>query len=97
MARWLSRREQHGWSWVEVSRRSGHPAWKLRWWQRRLERHPAPRTDGRSFVAVEIREPSRRAASSIAITTPSGFRLEVASDIDAEQLRRVVAALERRC
>ncbi|MEO5617781.1 MAG: hypothetical protein ABIS67_08415 [Candidatus Eisenbacteria bacterium] len=42
MARWLARREEHGWSWVELSRRSGHPAWKLRWWQGRLERNPVP-------------------------------------------------------
>ena len=97
MARWLARRNEHGWSWVELSRRSGHPAWKLRWWQGRLERNPVQQLPARAFVAVEISRPERPSTGAVTITTPSGYRIEVASDINGEQLRRVVEALEQRC
>ena len=97
MARWLAQRNEHGWSWVELSRRSGHPAWKLRWWQGRLERNPLPQEPARAFVAVELAGRDRGHTSAITITTPAGYRIEVASDIATEQLRRVVDALERRC
>ena len=97
MRRWLARRWREGWSWAELSRQSGHPVWRLRYWQRRLERPGATaRRRGPAFVAVEVTEPVRR-GGSIAITTPTGYRLEVAGDVDAEQLCRVVEALERRC
>lgn len=97
MARWLAQRKEHGWSWVELSRRSGHPAWKLRWWQGRLERNPLPQEPARTFIAVELAGRERSNLDAITITTPAGYRIEVASDIAAEQLRRVVDALERRC
>ena len=101
MTRWLTRRERHGWSWAELCRRSGHPVWRLRYWQRRLEGTPAlqPKRDS-AFVAVEIAEPVRTGRSGdgvIEITTPSGYRVMVAHDFDAEHLRRVVQALESRC
>jgi hypothetical protein len=65
MARWLARRERHGWSWLELSARSGHPVWRLRYWQRRLEGTPAPRPKGdRGFVTVEVTEPELASASS---------------------------------
>ena len=101
MARWLTRRERHGWSWTELSERSGHPAWKLRYWQRRLggTAVPRPRRD-RAFVAVEITEPvpfARPSAGVLEITTPSGYRVTVGRDFDTEHLRRVVQALESRC
>ena len=97
MARWLTQRNEHGWSWVELSRRSGHPTWKLRWWQDRLERNPAPLEPTRAFVAVELAGRERSNVGAITITTPAGYRIEVASDINAEQLRRVVEALVKRC
>ena len=28
MAFWLSRRARHGWSWADLSRRSGQPVWR---------------------------------------------------------------------
>jgi hypothetical protein len=98
MARWLARRERQGWSWTELSQRSGHPTWKLRWWQKRFERMPvAPGTRERGFVVVEVAEPVRNAGGSIEITTPSGYRVQVARGFDAEHLRRVLQALERGC
>jgi len=97
MARWLSRRERQGWSWAELSQRSGPPTWKLRWWHKRLERIPvAPGTRERGFVAIEVAEPAP-GAGTIEITTPSGYRLQVPRDFDADHLRRVVEALEHRC
>jgi hypothetical protein len=98
MARWLSRRERQGWSWAKLSQRSGHPTWKLRWWHKRLERTPVvPGTRERGFVAVEVAEPAWNAGTSIEITTPSGYRVQVGPDFDAEHLRRVMQALERGC
>jgi len=98
MARWLAKREEHEWSWAELSRRSRHPIWKLRYWSRRLGRLPAASARrARGFVAVEVMDPARSADRSIEITTPSGYRVQVAPDFDAEHLRRVVEALERGC
>lgn len=99
MARWLTRRERHGWSWVELSARSGHPVWRLRYWQRRLEGASRPKRD-RTFVAVDIAQPLPLAASSgeaIEITTPSGHRVTVAPGFDAEHLRQVLRALNASC
>ena len=95
MARWLARRASAGLSWAQLSRRSGHPVWKLRYWQRRFDRAAGARRRG-GFVAVEVAEPAVP-PGTIAITTPAGYRLEVPHDVDAEGLRRVVEALERRC
>jgi hypothetical protein len=97
MAGWLSKRERNGCSWAELSRRSGLPAWKLRWWHERLKRHPVPQTPARSFVAVEIADSVRPTCPSIEITTPSGFRMVVPADFDRDHLRRVLQALERAC
>ena len=98
MASWLARRKRQGWSWVELSRRSGHPTWKLQWWHKRLERTPVvPGIRERGFVAVTVTEPTGNTGASIEITTPSGYRVQVARDFDAEHLRRVMQALERGC
>lgn len=97
MRRWLARRRREGWSWARLARQSGQPVWRLRYWQRRLEQHAATaRRRGPAFVAVEVTEPVGR-GGSIAITTPTGYRLELAGEVATEQLRRVVEALERRC
>lgn len=97
MAKWLARGERCGWSRGELARRSGHPAWKLRWWQKRFAHTPALVARGRAFVAVEVTESRGTPSPAITILTPSGYRLEVGSEIDPEHLRRVVAALEPRC
>ena len=87
MARWLARREREGRSWVELSRCSGHPTWKLRWWQRRSERTGrAATTRDRAFVAVRVTEPARGTGSSIEITTPSGDRVRVERDVASGRL-----------
>ena len=97
MRRWLARRRREGWSWAEFSRRSGQPVWRLRYWQRRLEQPGAiARRRGAAFVAVEVSERVHR-GGSIAITTPTGYRVEMVGEVYAEQLCRVVEALERRC
>jgi hypothetical protein len=98
MARWLSRGKREGWSLTELSRHSGHPRWKLRWWQKRLERtRREVGRSGRAFVAVEVTDPKPDAGAAIEVTTPSGYRLQVPHDFDAAYLRRLVEALERRC
>ena len=101
MARWLARRERHGWSWAELSERSGHPAWKLRYWQQRAVATSASKSDrSGGFVTVDTTGPvTTRSPAVVAleITTPSGYGVTVTHDFDAEHLRRVVQALERGC
>ena len=101
MARWLTRRDRHSWTWLELSARSGHPVWRLRYWQRRLE-ETAAAAPGRSsgFVTVDVREPEPVSASSttaIEITTPLGYRVTVAPGFDAEHLHQVLRALTTSC
>lgn len=101
MARWLARRERHGWSWSELSERSGHPVWKLRYWQQRASGASASKPDrSGGFVTVDITGPvptRSREFGALEITTPSGYRVTVRHDFDPEHLRRVVQALERGC
>ena len=97
MAAWLTKRERDGWSWAELSRRSGLPAWKLRWWHERLKRNPSPQTVARSFVAVEIADTLGPTGASIELTTPSGIRLTVPAEFDADHLRRVLQVLAAAC
>jgi hypothetical protein len=101
MARWLARRERQSWSWAELSERSGHPVWRLRYWQRRLAEAAGvqPSRSG-GFVTVDITEPEPVSTSSptaLEITTPSGYRVTVAADFDAEHLQRVLRALTAAC
>lgn len=101
MARWLARRERHGWSWAELSERSGHPVWKLRYWQQRAVATSASKSDrSGGFVTVDITGPVTTRSPEIGaleVTTPSGYRVTVTHDFDAEHLRRVVQALELGC
>ena len=98
MARWLSRGKREGWSLAEISQRSGHPTWKLRWWQKRFERtRRGVGRSGRAFVAVEVADPKPDAGAAIEVTTPSGYRLQVPREFDTAHLRRVLEVLERGC
>jgi hypothetical protein len=96
MRRFLARRERHRWSWAELSRRSGLPVWKLRWWQRRLGRQGPARRSRRAFVPVKVVE-SRRGCSQLEVITPSGLRILVPGGFSAEDLRRVVEVLGPPC
>jgi hypothetical protein len=98
MSRWLGRRKREGWSWAELSGWSGHPIWKLRYWQRRLDLgRRAPSKRAVAFVAVEVTTPAIPAGVTIEVTTPSGHRVQVPREFDAEHLQRILEALERRC
>ena len=97
MAQWLARRAQYGWNWRETSRRSGHPAWKLRWWQRRLERTRAAEARGRAFVALELTDAAPSLPVTLEVTTPSGHRVSVPAGFDPEHLRRLLQVLEASC
>lgn len=93
----LARRERLGLSLAELSRRCGLPAWKLRWWQRRLSPTPRACKAPPSFAPVHVLQPARADSPALEVVTPSGFRLRVPADFDADHLRRVVQALERGC
>lgn len=97
MRSWLSRRERGGWSWAELSRRSGVPVWTLRWWQRRLRRAPGPvaRTTADTFVAVDI--VTSRDTTPIEVVTRSGRRVTVPPGFDEEHLARLLRALDAGC
>jgi len=97
MAKWLAWREQHGWSFPETSRRCGQPAWKLRWWHRRLERAHTTETPSRAFLAVEITDAAPGPPATLEVTTRSGLRVSVPAGFDPEHLRRVLAALDAAC
>jgi hypothetical protein len=91
----LSRREAEGWSFPDLSRRTGLPSWKLRRW---ADRVPVPSRSGKrsSFVAVEV-VGHAPAGPSLELTTPAGFRLTVPPGFDPDHLRRLLAALEGGC
>ncbi len=97
MAKWLARRAQYGWDWTETSRRSGEPAWKLRWWQQRFERTRAAERRGHAFVAVELTDPAPSPRAVLEVTTPTGYRVEVPAGFDPEHLHRLLRALADRC
>lgn len=102
MAAWLSGRDRQGWSWAELSRRSGLPVWKLRWWQRRLKRAGDTGARGTAggatgaFVAVEI-APASVSASPLEIVTRAGHRVSVPPGFDREHLVRLLEALASAC
>jgi len=93
----LARRERHGWSWPELSRRSGLPVWKLQSWQRRLRKRRSARRSGRAFVPVQVVAVGRRDGPPLELLTPSGVRILVTASFDADHLRRVLKALEPSC
>ncbi len=93
----LARRARHGWSWPELSRRTGLPVWKLHWWQRRLAPQRPARRAGRTFVPVQLVAATRRDAPPLELLMPSGARILVTASFDADHLRRVLKALESSC
>jgi len=97
MKRLLARRERHGWSWSELSRRSGLPVWKLQWWRRRLALKRSTRRRSRSkraFLPVKVVEAPPGPGPFLEILTPSGYRIVVPGEVSPEQLSRVVKVLE---
>jgi hypothetical protein len=97
MRRVLTRRERHGWSWAELSRRSGLPVWKLHWWSKRLERGAPAGRVGHAFVRVRVVAPPRSGPAALEVVTASGVRIRVPADFDAAHLRRLLEALEPAC
>jgi hypothetical protein len=99
MKTWLSRREHHGWSWAELSRRSGLPVWKLRWWRRRFDRTAEPLARASdAFVAVDV--VTLPSATPIEVVMRSGHRLSVPAGFDEAhvvRLLRVLQAFEAGC
>jgi hypothetical protein len=98
MSRWLKRRRRERWTWTQLSGWSGYPIWKLRYWQRRLDRSNLPQVShAEAFVAVEVVAAPASSGAPIEVVTPSGYRVHVPHDFDAEHLRRVLECLERPC
>ena len=97
MARWLARGQREGWSTAELARRSGQRAWKLRWWRKRFERTGEAEAPAGAFVAVELTDSAPDPATTLEVTTPSGYRVQVPAGFDPEHLRRVLQALATSC
>lgn len=97
MKRWLARRERSGWSWSELSRRSGLPVWKLRWWQRQLAHRRRTTSRQRAFAPVSVVEAAVSQRPALELVTPSGLRVVVRAGFDEALLRRVLAAVAPRC
>jgi hypothetical protein len=94
MRRLLVRRKRHGWSWVELSRRSGLPEWKLHWWRRRLAKAKRVRRSGRAFVPVQVVDAGQGDSPALELVTPLGVSIRVPVQFDADHLRRVLKALQ---
>ena len=73
------------------------PVWKLCWWHRRLGKPKAVRRAGRAFVPVQVVDSPPADGSPLEVLTPSGFRIRVPTEFQAEHLRRVLEALEGAC
>ena len=99
MKRLLATRERHGWSFAELSRRSGLPAWKLHWWHRRLaEKKPVPvRPSKDAFTPVQVVDSPQDSCPALEVITVSGIRILVPGEFQAEHLKRVVQALDSGC
>ena len=97
MRRLLARRERHGWSLAELSRRSGLPAWKLSWWHRRLAKKRPACTSARAFVPVKIVDSPPKDLTPLEVITASGVRILVPVEFDPNHLRRVLKALDSGC
>ncbi len=97
MKKLLGRRQRRGWSWAELSERSGLPVWKLQWWYRRFAIRRPARKSGQTFVPVQVVDSPRKDSSPVEVITPSGMRIRVAVDFNPEHLRRVIKALEPGC
>ena len=64
-----------------MSFQSGHPVWRLRYWQRR--RDPAnarPRRGGPAFVAVEVQEPAHVVGSIAGVSIAQALSRVVARE-----------------
>lgn len=94
MKRLLARRERHGWSWSELSRRSGLPAWKLRWWHKRFASDEIGR--GGRFPQVVVVEPQQQ-RPPLEVVLASGARIVVPAEFDAGHLKRLLKTLSEPC
>ena len=93
---WLSRRERDGLTWAELSRVSGIPVWTLRYRDRRRSTEASsPFRSRRRFLSVEIAD--REVPAGLELVTPSGLRVLVPPDFDADHLRRILEALGLPC
>lgn len=93
----LARRERHGWNWSALSRRSGLPVWKLRWWQKRFARTDPPGVPVPAFVPIQLVPSRPPTEAAFDVTTPSGFHIRIPAGFAADELGRLVKALETQC
>lgn len=93
----LARRQREGWSWAELSRRTGHATWKLRWWHKRLARTARAEGSGQTFRPVRIVVGPRMESPPLEVVTPRGYRVLVRPGVAPEELVRVLSTLDRPC
>jgi hypothetical protein len=97
MKKLLARRERQGWSFPELSRRSGLPVWKLHWWKKRLSEKRKVRRSRVAFAAVQVVRSPQASGRPLEVITASGVRILVPGDFEAEHLKRVIEAVESGC
>lgn len=95
MRRLLARREREGLTLAELSGRSGVPAGTLGWWASRLRRE----TPTGFIELVERVAPPEVSGSAgrIELLLRDGLRVLVPGGADADEVQRLVRALESRC
>ena len=100
-ARWrslIAAQERSGESVAQFAEQRGLNAATLYWWRSRLRRRD--RVDPQ-FVPIEIVDSkpasSRDARAAFELELVGGRRLRVAAGFDADELARLIAAVERAC
>ena len=100
VARWLDRRQQGGWTWAELSRRSSIPVSTLQWWKRRLADSSGGSlsSTGVTFVEATVVDSATAGSTSSGpclVEFRSGHRLLWEQGLTEESLRLVLDRLRR--
>jgi hypothetical protein len=103
MEEWFRRRDREGWSLRELAGRAGMPAGTVSWWAHELSRqkreHEMCDASGfRLLVAADAAYATRAdGADPIRIRLGNGTEIALGRGVDAQDLARVLDALEGRC
>ena len=101
MRRLLARRERHGWSFRQLSDKTGIPVSTLSYWRRRLEAGAA--AGRRRFVPVRLTDHEEEPAileedrAAVTLTLPSGIRLDIPARFDDGDLARLLRVVCEAC
>lgn len=91
----LARIEREGTSMAQKARELGISAQKLYWWRHRLKEEAlAKRQPGPTFIELRAGSEKQTQPTGFTVHVRGGRALEVVPGFDAEELGRLIAALE---